>query len=184
MTISTDDKRKALADRLNECMELNGKTQADLIRHTKEDYGVLIKSGYLSMILQGKRTLPEDYAEYFSNILGVEYGYLIGSDKFVAKSYEDFRTITGTIETVMEQLHLEMEEKRKKYDTFLVPCGYKTEAFFAPDGTPVEYKIKYKSTSTRWKYVTISAQEMEQFRKDVENYIHGQVSLMINRHKK
>lgn len=177
MTKTTEEKREIQAKRLQECMDLAGKKQSDLIRLTKHRYDIEIKSGHLSMILSADRSLPDDYAEYFSEILDVDYGYLIGSDLFVADSYADYLTINGTIETMSDQLDSDLIELRK-YNYYLLPCGYKAiEATFTPEGKPTEYRIAHNGNEAM-----ISASEMQKFKKAIDEQIRLRMDALMARY--
>lgn len=178
MVMNTKDKRTAQAKRLSDAMKQAGKRQTDLIRLTKLRFDIPIKSGHLSMILKAERSLPDDYAEYFASILGIDYGYLTGADKYIASSYDEYLDLMGTPDNWKERLQADVAELHK-YDFYLDACGYKViEANFAPDGAVEEYKIRHMG-----KEATIPADKMMDFKMDVDEYIQKALDPLVKKYK-
>lgn len=175
MTISTEERRKKQADRLKECMKLAGKRQADLIRLTKLRFDIPIKSGHLSMILKANRSLPDDYAECFASILGVDYGYLIGSDLFRADSYQDYLEKEKSQKGFRKAI-----QQMSQYDNYLVPYGYYVK-FCLTDGlygtNVTTYQIHHNE-----QMANIPDKEMKQFKKDVDAFIRLKMDALMDRY--
>lgn len=176
MAINTDDKREAQASRLKECMKLSGRKQADLIRLTKLRFNIDVKSSHLSMILKAKRSLPDDYAEYFASILDVEYGYLIGSDLFRAESYQDYLEKEKSQKGFKKAI-----QQMSQYDSLIEPYGYYVKACLAdgPEGSNVTtYQIHRNG-----QMANIPDKEMIQFKKDVDAFIRLKMDALMDRYR-
>lgn len=176
MAISTEEKRKVQADRLKECMNLAGKKQTDLIRLTKLRFNIDIKSGHLSMILKGKRSLPDDYAEYFASILEVEYGYLTGSDMFRAESYQQFSDAEESSRQIKE-----VAKQMSQYDYLIVPCGYYVHSCIAdgPEGTnATTYQIHHNGQMAH-----IPDKEMKKFKKAIDEQIQLRMDALMDKYE-
>ena len=84
-------KREVVGRRLREGIEREGITQRELLRRTAElsDGNYDMSPTHLWEILVGRRSL-NDYASYFSEVLHLDPGYLMGIDGFQSASYEEY----------------------------------------------------------------------------------------------
>lgn len=153
-------------DRLGDCLELRKKTQAYLIKKYEEEFHVKIPSSHLSMIKKGNRSLPYDYAIAFSKYLDVDSGYLLGSDRFKAESYDEYLEIKEARENISR-----VEEIRPMLERYLKPNGYSIVGY-GPDGDDEsnleEYSFSIKHGNNIY---SLSYNELVQFNMHVDVYV-------------
>lgn len=166
----TDHNRSVIAGRLKEVIADKGVSQSDLIRKTKLRYGLAMTSAQMSMIVNGKRSLPNDYAVKFAEILEIDPGYLLGADDLRSNSYSEY------LESVNRQDLTTKEFKEFwKYFYLIEPLGFKIV-----DMTIWNDEISDFSISQKGKIATIPADEMKRFLSDVQKYMKKRIAPLMD----
>lgn len=118
---SLDRQRTEVAKRLREILKEKKMKQATLRRETFTRFDRKITAAQLSQIVNGTRTLQPDFCRIFSEILGIEPGYLMGTDDFHAQDYRDFINRYGS---EAQSQHERENAERTKYDRILGLIGF------------------------------------------------------------
>lgn len=177
--IDSTIRNKISGRRLTECMKLKKMKIAELSDWISTNKGMDSYSmQYISQMRTGHRAISSQNAFLFAECLGIDSGYLLGKDNFIAQSYEEYLSIIGSKEKWKEQLQSDRAELHK-YDGYLHPCGYKViEATFNPEGKPTEYRIAHNGNEAM-----ISVSEMQKFKKAIDEQIQLRMKALMDKYK-
>lgn len=152
---------KAVGDRLSELLNVKSMSQADLRRKAARLSGIEIPSSHMSLMINGKRSLPHKYAEIFSTVLEAPLGFLLGDDGFQYASFAEY--------VEQEKNHSDFQNElmdMSKYDYLINPLGYYVTGGAYKDLVPISYSVRHRKTIAQ-----IPAEEMDAFLEDVNEYI-------------
>ena len=174
--LSPNEINKLSGNRLKECMDLKEKKASELSRWI-EGKGFICSDKYISLIKNGHRPISPSNAYLFAEFLGVDSGYLLGKDFWLAQSYDEYQGIVNDMEKQLKQQEADLE-KLHLYDNYLKPCGYKVDMTINLDGGPPSYKIIGKG-----KTVVFSEDEMKKFKREIDKYIKLKMDALMLEHK-
>lgn len=172
--MTLDEKRAAVGSRLRECIDAAHMKQAALLSITEERFGkeYRLSAPHLSEVLRGKRSLSQDVAIKYADILGIDPGYLTGADDFTASSYSEY----VEKQTDLRQF-LTSTQSFSRFDYILNPIGYKVRTYIESNDKPESYTFDFKNIE-----ISIPAEEMDSFLEEVHSFIKMRFEWMLYKH--
>lgn len=137
-----DKMKEIAAKRLKEVMVLKGtESPSTIIKILKEEYDYPIQRQTYYKYQKAVNSMPPEFIEKVSEILGIDKGYLEGKDFFSCASYQEYLEDYPLIENI-NSMFIEHEANYKRYNNLLknadLLVGYGTTT----DDSDIEYFVK------------------------------------------
>lgn len=173
-----EDKWKKMGDRLEKAIAYAELDRKQLVDMTSEKYGhyYVTTTARVGDYIAGRRGIPDKYITAFSDILGVDRGFLTGLDDFKASSYDEYRDFFRNYysEFYGDEYRRELTEfTRYNYLTDMIDKNVVTDMSVIDD-TITDYEITLDGSSAR-----VSADRMRQFEEDVRAFVKKQLLDLI-----
>ena len=168
--LALTEKRKIIGTRLNEVIIERNYTKAKLIHQTHLIFGAGYKmpSSLMTMIIKGRRSLSQDYAFKFADILKIDPGYLTGIDNYRAKNYSEYLELMDD-----RKVYKEAHSAYTKYDSILDPFGFKVVSLVI-DSANSSYGLSH-----RGKIAIVSGEKMDRFQEEIKQYIKKKLDMLM-----
>ena len=172
------DRWEKMGDRLEKAIEHAGLDRKKLVDMTSTKYGdyYVTTTARVGDYIAGRRGIPEKYITAFSDITGVERGYLTGLDDFKAENYDDYLAYFRNYysEFYGDEYRRELNEfTRYNYLTDMIDKNVVTDMSVV-DETITDYELTLNGVSAR-----VSADRMRQFEEDVRAFVKKQLLDLI-----